>query len=414
MMLKHIASTTVATAFAALCGVVLSVVTSRLLGVSGRGELALVLNAVGLVFPLTCLGVKQATAYFIGKEQVPAAEMLRMQALLAPSAGILTTLGALVVLSVAKDLSADSVLVAFILVNSLGRISFDFLCGIFLAQARIYELNLLTLIRATLELSAVGAMLLLEPSTESYLAGSSIAYLAASVAALVLLRTIVRSLPLRPPAGAARPLLRVREVLRKGLLFALPMFIMGLNYGVDVAMLGALASSHAVGLYAVAVTFITALWYLPNIVNLVVFSHGVTVAPEQAHRYSRAIFRNGLKVMLLALPVVAILGMLASDIIRVAFGGDFVPAGAAVLALLPGGYLMLLFKLFNGDLAARGRPEVALRSFVLALVVNIAGNWLLIPPFGHVGAAIASSISYSLGATWFLYLYLRVTRAHVA
>lgn len=413
MLLKHIASTTAAAVLTALCGIVIAIITSRLLGVAGRGELALVLNATGLVFPLTSLGIKQATAYFVGKQHESVSDLLRVQAVVAPFASILTTIGAVAILAVSRDVSVTAVLLGWILVNVSSRIAFDYLSGVFLAHARMYELNVLTGARALLELAGVSSLLLLHKSTEAYLAGSALAYAIAAAAAVLLIRRQISVSSTIVGTRSISAFARAKGVAAKGALFALPMFVMGLNYGVDVAMLGALGSISDVGLYATAVTFINALWFLPNIVNLVVFAHGVTVCQSDADRYSQTLFKNGIKAMLLILPVVLLLGLTARWLIRIAFGADFEPAAAAVVALLPGGYLMIVFKLFNGDLAARGHPEVALRSFVLALFVNVGANYWLIPRYGHVGAAIASTISYSIGATWFLVNYLRMTRAYV-
>jgi O-antigen/teichoic acid export membrane protein len=411
MLVKHVVSSTIAAGLSAVCGIALAILTSRLLGVDGRGDLALVLNAIGLVLPLTSLGLKQSAAYFIGKQDVAPSRILRVHALVAPFAAALTLAGSLLLLLVSGDRVVSGVLATCLFGFVLARIAFDYLTGLLLARARIYVLNALTVARAILEAVCAGATVWTMQSVEGYFigiaVGSGIAAIATCIATWRMPRPVTGN-PAELPAFVAD----VRRLVGKGVWYAAPMFVMGLNYGVDILMLGALSGSASVGLYSAAVTIVNALWFLPGIVNFVVFSHGVATPHAAADAFSKSVFRNALRVMALLLPIVALLGFVAEPLIGLVFGRAFEPASAALVALLPGAYLLVLFKLLNGDLAARGHTGVALRAFSVALAVNVAANFWLIPEYSHVGAAVASTISYSTGAALFLWSYLKLTRAH--
>lgn len=412
MLVKHVVSSTAAAGIAAVCGIALAILTSRLLGVSGRGSLALILNAIGLVLPLTGLGLKQSAAYFIGKHDVRELRVLAVQACVAPVAGALTLFGAMLLLIIADDIVLGPTLSAWLSVFILSRIAFDYLSGLLLARARIYVLNSLTVLRSALETASAAGMVIAFQDVEAYFVGIAAG---SGVAASTALLTVWRLRPGGEAAGspARQPfLVDVRMLVAKGVMYAAPMFVMGLNYGVDIVMLGALTNIATVGLYSVAVTTVNAIWFLPGIVNVVVFSHGVATRSTEADAYSRTIFRNAMRVMLILLPVVVAFGFFAERFIRLVFGGEFAPAAPALVLLLPGAYLMVLFKLLNGDLAARGFPGVAFRAFSIALIVNIGANLLLIPAYAHVGAAVASTLSYTAGAAVFLHVYLKITNAH--
>jgi O-antigen/teichoic acid export membrane protein len=61
------------------------------------------------------------------------------------------------------------------------------------------------------------------------------------------------------------------------------------------------------------------------------------------------------------------------------------------------------------ELVARKKMYTILRLMVVGTIVNIVGNLVMVPRMGIAGAALASSISYSLVsliATWY---YLRET-----
>ena len=61
------------------------------------------------------------------------------------------------------------------------------------------------------------------------------------------------------------------------------------------------------------------------------------------------------------------------------------------------------------DLAGKGRPWVSMKAMIPALVLNIILNILLIKPYGAKGAALASTVSYTLAALLFLYFYSKET-----
>jgi O-antigen/teichoic acid export membrane protein len=410
MFLKHVASSTAAAGAVALCGLAITIVTSRVLGVSGKGQLALILNAMALVFPLTSLGLKQSTAFFVGKQHESEAGIIATHAWVAPIAALLTLLGAILVLMASGDPSPSPLVLKCIFVYALARISFDYLAGLFIARTEIYTLNILTIVRALLELTGGALGLLFAATIQTYLVGLAIGSGAAAIiAAIVVLKKHQRYLIRNEAFSEARLRYGLRLVAR-GLTYAMPMFVMGLNYGVDIVMLGALSSVTYVGLYSVAVTLVHALWFLPNIMNLVVFSHSVSMPVRDAPQYSKRVFRNSMKMITAMLPLIILAGFVAPTLITLAFGIEFAPAGAAFIALLPGAYFMILFKLLNGDLAARGHPNVALKTFSFALVVNVIANALLIPSYGHVGAGLASTISYTTGIILFVVAYLRITQ----
>jgi Na+-driven multidrug efflux pump len=63
----------------------------------------------------------------------------------------------------------------------------------------------------------------------------------------------------------------------------------------------------------------------------------------------------------------------------------------------------------NMDLAGQGKPWISLKAMIPSLVVNIIFNLILIPIYGAKGAAIASTLSYSLAAFLFIHFYSKET-----
>ena len=71
---------------------------------------------------------------------------------------------------------------------------------------------------------------------------------------------------------------------------------------------------------------------------------------------------------------------------------------------------MSFFKIINMDLAGRGKPDITLKVFLPAVLINIVLNIILIPDFGGCGAAFASTISYTVASVFILYYYMKITQ----
>lgn len=97
---------------------------------------------------------------------------------------------------------------------------------------------------------------------------------------------------------------------------------------------------------------------------------------------------------------------LFSDLIIVGmYGPDFRGSISVLNYLLPGVLILTVYKVMNMDLAGRGKPWISMKSMLPALGVNLFFNFWLIPSYGADGAAIASTISYSVAGVLFLIFY---------
>ena len=57
---------------------------------------------------------------------------------------------------------------------------------------------------------------------------------------------------------------------------------------------------------------------------------------------------------------------------------------------LPG---FVLIKLMQPAFFAAGKPSIVLRISIITVLINISGSLILMPNFGHVGLALATSVS---------------------
>ncbi|MOA38393.1 hypothetical protein D3C78_1600740 [compost metagenome] len=91
------------------------------------------------------------------------------------------------------------------------------------------------------------------------------------------------------------------------------------------------------------------------------------------------------------------------------FGEAYQPAYPALLALLPGLLGLCYVSILRLDLLGKNRPGSISLVMGLCALFNLALNLLLIPAYGIVGAAVASSVAYLAVTVALLWLYCRLS-----
>lgn len=205
--------------------------------------------------------------------------------------------------------------------------------------------------------------------------------------------------------GSFRPRLD-RDVLRPllglGLRGHAGNVVQTFNYRLDVLLLQGLLGQAAVGLYNVGTLLAEVIWYLPNAVSSALLPHvAATHDRDQTPRVAR---------WTLLLTAVGSLGLLVIAWPALAwFRPQYLPAIAPMAVLLPGVVALGVHKVLASDLSGRGMPQYPSITSAIALVITIVANLLLIPIFGIVGAALASTLAYGTQTLLLLAIYTRQT-----
>jgi O-antigen/teichoic acid export membrane protein len=178
-----------------------------------------------------------------------------------------------------------------------------------------------------------------------------------------------------------------------------------LHFRANTFLLNALVGVGATGVFSVALGLAETLWYLPTSFGLVLFSRAVRGGREGAYIAS-AMTRTMLALMLAAaIP----LWFLAPPLVEFAYGAPFREAGIALQIMLPGVLAYSVVAVLSNPLIAWGAPGRVTAVLGAGLAANLVANVLLIPQFGMNGAALASTISYSLTAALMLLVYHRLS-----
>ncbi|HKP16920.1 MAG TPA: oligosaccharide flippase family protein [Gaiellaceae bacterium] len=184
-----------------------------------------------------------------------------------------------------------------------------------------------------------------------------------------------------------------RRSVRYGTKAQVGAFFQFVNFRLDVLILSLFAPLASVGNYAVAQTLAELVAYLGvafqiSVLPILARSDGDAAAAETS---ARALRHHSL----LALGVILVNAICAPLVLLFGYGRAFEPALVPLLVLLPGMWFMGTGSLVVGDLRGRGRPGLASAVKGGAAVVTIALDLALIPFFGVLGAAVASSLAYA-------------------
>src|SRR5690554_327961 len=195
----------------------------------------------------------------------------------------------------------------------------------------------------------------------------------------------------------------IKPMLSLGVVYAIALFVINLNYKVDVILLDKLSNAYELGIYSKGAGITQYLWQIPMLFSTIVFARSAVSKDDKVFSMKVA---QLLRVSFLIIGVVSVGLLLFSEWIIVGMYGEQFRESTAVLNyLLPGVLILTIFKVMNMDLAGKGKPWISMKAMLPALIINIAINLILIPNYGAKGAAISSTISYGVAGILFLFFY---------
>jgi len=163
-----------------------------------------------------------------------------------------------------------------------------------------------------------------------------------------------------------------------------------------------------IGFYTLGVYAVILLWTIPDVITTAL-KPKITMKGEDERK--KLVPPSLRMCMISVVAATAISAWLVKPAIAIAYGANWLPAAIPFYWLIPGILTLSLAKIFATDLFSRGKPYYATWISIFSLIVNLILNFIMIPRPGYyggmVGAAIASSCSYSISFILFCYVYTR-------
>ncbi|MGB9939704.1 flippase [Methanosarcina sp.] len=185
-----------------------------------------------------------------------------------------------------------------------------------------------------------------------------------------------------------------KEISRFGFYIVLANSIGMVNTQIGSLVIGYFMNETEVGYYAVATLFLQGVTLLPQAVQAV-------TTPTIAAYYRKGDFHNiqnlvkntMFKISAVILCISLLLAIFGKFLITFLFTEEFLPAYLPMLILLVGYFIHSVYASIGGCLSSVGKVHILFKIDMICAGLNLLLNVLLIPQFGLIGAASATSLS---------------------
>ncbi len=218
--------------------------------------------------------------------------------------------------------------------------------------------------------------------------------LIASMVAAAILTVLINQLQFR---RAARNL-DSKSLPSVSIKSALPFMWLGMLYMInnrtDLIMLGSIKGAHDAGIYAVAMRAGEVITFVLMAADMVLRSRIARLYHDgDYHVLQRLLTAAVRRIALLSAPIAILFIVAASPLLYHLYGPAYAE-GATALRILAGAQLFsVLFGSTDHILNMTGYERLTMRGVGVSVLLNIILNFILVPPFGIEGAAIATSTS---------------------
>lgn len=383
----------------ALAGHLLTtVVLARYLGPGDNGRFAVLLTLLGVVYLIAGVGYPAAIVYFGALPRYSALRYRRELAstsfALAISIALVTGVSLILLIRIPwvtesiEALALSQELLWLALLTLGPYLILQFLRQILRAWGRLTDYNLLTgFVNVAVAVSTWAILATAKPGL--------VPAIVAQLVGLTLAAAWAWQRVSQAVASRVRPAYRptwFRSLTGFGLRSYAGHLIQFLNYRLDILLLTALAGPVQAGCYVVATALTERLWDVGNSARVVLQPILTAADPDEAARLVTLAVRAVFTLDLVAAPILVLVGR---PLVKAVFGDQYLLAAEALPYLVPGAVLLASGKLLMGFLAARGRPGIPSWLSAIGLLVGLPLHLVLIPRWGIVGAAAASSLSYA-------------------
>jgi O-antigen/teichoic acid export membrane protein len=397
----------------------MSLVIARLYGPRGTGVISLVMTLADVVLQIFTIGLSAGITYLLSRREWPLRQAVREISRAATGLGVAGAICGLAFYFAARDtiFRGVSPTLAIIALASLPfALAWTFSAAAALGRDR-YEAYAGLLITNALVILIGGIVLALTFG----LTGAVAAFAAANVVAAFAgarwsRRELTRAEDGDDAHASSHPL---RRATRFGLQAWSANLLQLLNYRLDIFILSSVAPRSAVGIYATAVSVSALGWLLPNALQTVLFPRVAsldaaagagTIATESSNAAAARAVRHSVLLMVPTALGIAVLGLL----IPLLYGPRFDASVKLCFILIPGVVALGIAKVVSAVISGRGFPRYALYTTLITVPITLVLYFALIPAFHATGAAIASSISYSLTMLLSIIYFRPATRISIA
>lgn len=385
---------------AAQLGLIL--ISSRTLGATQTGNLALALVFPKVLAAFLNLGMGSANVYFISSRQVTPETAWAYARNLTTTMSLLGLCLGVVVISAASELffaGIDESTLAISLIALPFILLVSAVASILQGMQDFPAFNKLVVFQPVLAFFGAVVLWLIDAvNLKFFLLWVSASHGVAGISALVALSSRMPLIGGGLPTGQY-----ASKAFGYGVKSHLSNLLTYLNYRADLFLVNAIAGPSLAGLYAIAIRLAEQVWLIAQAFSTIALPRfsALTSTDNARNKVAPQMARIALW---LTISAAGLLALSAEPLIVLLFGAEFVASSSTFQILLTGVVALSASQILASDLASRGLVGLNLAIMAFVLFVNIAFNLKLIPEYGIEGAAMATSGAFATGLAVRLFL----------
>ena len=389
---KHFISIGTGTVVNMLVGFLTTPILTRLVGTAEYGQYSIFTMYAGIALMVLCMGFDQALIrYFYRFDILDYQRTILRECVTLPF--LCTALAAIVVNILSwsgwvrfefepRIMTMLTILVFFQVMNRI-----DLILLRVTYQTGLYSL-LQVLTKILFAGVAIAGCLLLETQKLFVLAAASaVSYVVVTVAGIGSQRELWDFRKIRERYDIDR-----RELYRYAFPFIVSMGITTIFQAIDKISLNRYCSYEVVGIYSSAITLV-------HVFAIVQTTFGAIWAPMVVEHYEkepedRTFYQKGFRTMSFVMFFIGISLILCKDLFVLLLGADYRGSAAMIPFLCLSPIMLTISDTTVIGITFSKKSYLQIIVSAVACVTNIAGNTLLVPVYGGIGAAISTGLSY--------------------
>lgn len=200
--------------------------------------------------------------------------------------------------------------------------------------------------------------------------------------------------------------INIINLISFGLFPMIALLLTTLNYRIDVLMLKQFdnITAHDIGVYSIGIALVEKVVLIPDTLKGVLVSRlAKGKGPEEVAKLTRISFTISLLLAVMALAF-------GKPFINLLYGFEYLGAYKVILVSIFGVLFVMFFKLIAQYNIVNNMQKRNVAMLSVSILVNIAMNFVLIPVYGILGAAVATGIGHAVSGILFLIFFHRETK----
>ena len=404
--LKHISFTLGSRVSLLFLNLFMGIIIARILGPNGKGLLAVIAMVGTTIINLGNLGIGKFNTYAISNKSVNKKDIISNSFWLGLIIGLIFFF-IILILALKFPIFFKNIPRSYLLIY-LVSLPFlfwsDFFHGILTGEQNFKKFNISHIITQIVGLIGIVLLLLVFKASVFYV-----------VIWYMIVNIIKALLPMNFVVSGEKLSLKLNSnVLKQSLDYGLKIFLTGifslLILRIDLYMVNFFKGTAGSGLYSLASTFGDIFFILPFSIVTVMFpviNEEEGLKKESVAKYSRL---SLIPILILALGTL----LFIKPLIGFLYGQEFLLAAQPIFLLLPGLVFLSIATILSQYFLSTGYPLKLTLSWFLVTVLNIILNFIYIPQYGMIAAAITSTISYLLVFGFHYYFFYKATKMSFA